>query len=311
MDNINKKKGVLIFQDSHIKKSSNKRKDNIFDSLSHKISQIAQIANDNDLITIFCGDLVDNHNWKLEDCKLIENMFRTFKSPVYCVYGNHDLMGSNIQENCYSPLSVLNSNPLSPIITVTEEFFVDDFYFIPVNWKQYNSTLSNAGNIKNLKKAKKENKTIILFGHVSVSENFTPSNICFNDLDINPLIDFATFGDIHTPTNKVLHKNKHTICCNAGALQRCNTAEANNHPAVLHLTETKELIRIKLDVLPPEEVFFLEEKEAKQKVIVDLNQAMAAVKETKIRNPEILLNTVATEIGASKESLVLALSYIK
>lgn len=91
--NKQKYKGFLFIGDPHIySKTPGRRKDiSFFDTILDKISQAAKIANDNDLVPIFTGDLFHDDNEEGND--ITNKMFkvlREFDTKPITIVGNHE-----------------------------------------------------------------------------------------------------------------------------------------------------------------------------------------------------------------------------
>lgn len=88
---------ILFFTDTHIRGNAPaNRLDNMLETLRKKLSEVVEIANDNDIdFVLHGGDFFDSPAPALSIAADCLEIFKGFKVPFYGIFGNHDIYGGN------------------------------------------------------------------------------------------------------------------------------------------------------------------------------------------------------------------------
>lgn len=293
---------LVFFTDVHIdRRKVSRRVEARWETIAGKLRWIGDRCRELDAQAALCGgDLCDRWSWDSEDVMgLVDLLKSTFgETPVYSVVGNHDVPGGSLDLLWVSGLGVASAAPGCPL-RIPQGAFVDldGFRVFLGHWGRYGERLEGTSGLEFA-----EDALNVLASHASVAQDTGDFAIGVRDLEIDPRVDFAFFGDIHAGFPAQEAPNGHTIVGNPGAVYRRTIAERANRPGVFVLWPDGRLDWEPVPCKPPEEAFHLEEYREEKRAEMGIQEARKAVARFRSSDPGEIVAAAAKAGGFSPEA---------
>jgi len=249
--------------------------------------QIGEIARKHGATAVLDGgdffhvkDAVKNSHALVKDIMSLHNEY--YPCPVYCVEGNHDIVGNNLTTLSKQPLGVLIESGV--FRELREEVFTDGLDQVRIVGFPYSSERT----LREIQEARKQpgDTCLIAVVHALAGEN-PPANV--EDFFGEPVFRYDTmiveggpdvllFGHWHRDQGIVQLEGRFFV--NQGAVSRGALVRENleRTPKVALIEVADGVITVKampLTVLPAEEVFDVERKERLEKEALAIDQFVA------------------------------------
>lgn len=245
--------------------------------------QIGQMAKDHGAIAVLDGgdffhvkDPLRNSHALVKDVMSIHN---DYHCPVYCVEGNHDIVGNNLTTILKQPLGVLFESGVFK--ELREEVFIDGLEQVRVVGFPYSSERT----LREIQAFRKQpgDTAMIAIIHALAGEN-PPPNVedffgepvfRYDSMLVEGGFDVLCFGHWHRDQGIVQLEGRYFV--NQGAVSRGALVKENleRTPKVALIEVDQGQISVKalpLTVLPAEEVFDVERKERLEKESLAIDQ---------------------------------------
>lgn len=212
-------KKLIFLSDVHFSdKQPVSRIDDIYQAGIRKLEYIIDYVNENDAIILHSGDLTHTpRNWNILN-KLIE-ILETAENPFYSIFGQHDMVGLNRENNILSTLDKIE------FIKILKKEYID---YLTFKFDLYGRSWND--DIVPYEMFKDKNKLNILLIHYSISDielNFVSTSAnSFIKKFKNTII---CCGDIHRKF-KIYDKERNVLLINSGPLIRRSIIEKDHQP---------------------------------------------------------------------------------
>lgn len=297
---------ILIFSDAHIPAGSSLgtkfRLEDPLEAILRKLRWIAARAKELDAEGVFStGDLLDKfYGWTPElRRKVCQEALFDFASPLYTIYGNHELPGKQLAERAWSDLTTLAASEIEGVRIMPIGVPVDlpSFTVVGYHWNQERWRTDD--HIRLL-----GDKLKVAVIHAPLGPKKTDYCEGVGDIDV-PGYDVAVFGDIHDGF-PITRTPSGCLAANPGSLLRKTIADAYRAPQIVVVWPDK---RVEYEVVPhtpPEEAFNLglrnEEKERRE---LGLKAAKAYIAAGSKIDPVQIVLEVGKEAGFTREATAL------
>lgn len=223
------------------------RKDNYFETVIGKFTQIIDLARMHGADIICAGDFFDHIKVGHTVVNTIISIIQEFKGIMYLVAGQHDLPNHKMDGIKQSPIKTLLFQP-NVILLDHQEVRSSNTRLFGCSWGE------------EIPEIKRNNFKKILVIHKSITPEeppfFLKEAISAEDMLKSTKFNAVISGDYHVPFVK---RTNEKILINCGPMMRQKINEADLKPSVfLFDTITWTCKRIKLKVKPPGDVFILE-----------------------------------------------------
>ncbi len=289
---------IITFTDIHLAdKNPISRKDDYKASILNKLEQIRDICIERKINLAVCaGDIFHVKTPTKNSHQLVSqliSLFKSFPCPILAVYGNHDVVQSN--------LSNLPRQPYYTLIKSEACIDLEDVVFDDVRIFKVDGLLDPS--YEDFNRERKEEKIQICVAHVNASSKFDnlfgEKVYTYQELEkTSP--DIFIFGHYHPDQDIEIRNGKHFI--NVGSISRGSLKkdELSRIPSVgyIEIDDNFDIktFKIPLTVLAPSEIFDLEMKAKEEKEEIEIEKFIEELKD------QIIVN-VSEDIGDQIKSL--------
>ena len=264
---------IYFVPDVHLcEQSPRSRKDSYPTTVLEKLDYIVDLANKNNAITIFLGDIFSAVNMPMIYFYRVVDTFKKFKNKPYTIVGNHDFPRNNESLLPRTPLGLLNNIGLIEYLQhyeVEGKVVIEGVHY----WQQVPKASQLTTTVKPMKQ--------ICCAHSFYEDSFAEEhNLHIKDV-ISLGYDYYILGHDHTPYDDVTVGN--SIIYRIGSLTR-GTANDNqlvrdNVYILEYDTDLDNFKKVSIPCLSAKEVF---------------NESVFLRKEDKLNTQKILDNLVFT-----------------
>ena len=248
----------------------------------------------------------------------VAEIHASYPCPVFCVEGNHDITGNNLDTIEQQPLGVLYA--ANVFRHLREETFEEDGLRVRVVGVPY-SPSRDLREIQEIRKKPGED-CLIAVVHALASEDppahveefFGEPVFRYRDLIFEDGPDVFCFGHWHRDQGVVQIEGRHFV--NQGAVSRGALTRENVEriPKVSIIEVTKDGVKVTpraLDVARPEDVFDFERKERQEKEALIINQFVEQFAEDVQIDPSQDVETNVRSLNYAPEIRSRALTYLE
>jgi len=284
----------LYLQDFHIKgKNPENRKDNYYQSMLNKLDEIIKLSKKYKVdYVIDGGDFFDSAlitNTIIDD---ILDRIEKANIPWYMLYGNHCLIGHNIENSKSSSLAhmIRRSKLVNHLKTIEDKNTYIEGY-------EYYHNIEQDIKERGLYAVTDKDKKIAII-HALLTEISLPQQAQHVKID-NIKTDYSLILVAHNHNGEGIIEKNGTKFINLGCIGRTGIDEIDVVPSVLYIDTNKdkiEIIKLK-NVKSKEETFDLSKVEEKKKFIGEIDNFIRSLENVKIRG----MNLKDTIVYIAKE----------
>lgn len=286
------------------------------DELFTKLDYVVHIANHEDAVLLFCGDLFHHPAPSKVSHELVNRWLDLLRraGPVVIVPGNHDLAFGRIGSLYRQPLATLGTLPNVHILHSGNSYTTPDGELIcGVEWNYSATPTWVAQTLMDREHNVKEGIDLLAI-HAAIAkepnphyETLQPDQLCFARV--------VAFGHLHPPEEP--YAVNQSVFVNPGALSRGSLTESDltRTPQVARIDlKTKEVRMIPVPAKPASEVFSIALAEAKKGDTEAVDKFVESMRETALESvsveslvEEVRKRTDDPDVIATAEGILLSL----